>query len=68
MNSWDIKEVLLASLPSAGLSMNDACRTHTTKVTFTAIAQDKWDDLPITTKDQGKKGLGYVVTALCPAH
>jgi len=56
MKSWNMKEVLLASLPPAGLSVNYIGRIDTTKGTSAAIALDRWGDLSIITKEQGKKG------------
>lgn len=55
MKSWNMKEVLLASLPPAGLSVNYIGRIDTTKGTSAAIALDRWGDLSIITKEQGKK-------------
>lgn len=69
--SWDTKEVLLASLPSAGVSMTGICSTDTTKGKkhlSAAVELDRQDNLPITTKGQGQKGLGCEVPVLCPVH
>lgn len=73
MHSWNVKEILLASLPSAGLSMVGVFRTDTRKGTSVqqvhfCCSSVKLDHLFVTTKGQGQKGVGYEVPVLWPIH